>query len=126
MADALTRLGDAVGFFARPRERLRVTGAVTEVSPAHFRVEGLSQFLRLDDCVLLEGAGRVSQGQVIRIDRNGVLVKSFESNAGVGLGAPVTMLGPIEIASHPDLKSRVVDALGEPIDGLGPLARGTS
>jgi flagellum-specific ATP synthase len=125
MTDALTRLGDAVGFFARPRERLRIAGAVTEVSPAHFRVEGLSQFLRLDDCVLLEGAGRVSQGQVIRIDRNGVLVKSFDSNAGVGLGARVTLLGPIEIAPHPGWKGRVVDALGEPIDGRGPLARGT-
>ncbi len=125
MTDALTRLGDAVGFFARPRERLRIAGAVTEVSPAHFRVEGLSQFLRLDDCVLLEGAGRVSQGQVIRIDRNGVLVKSFDSNAGVGLGARVTLLGPIEIAPHPGWKGRVVDALGKPIDGRGPLARGT-
>ncbi len=98
---------------------------MTEVSPSHFRVEGLSRFLRLDDCVLLEGAGRSCQGQAIRIDRNGVLVKSFESNAGVGLGARVTQLGPIEIAPHPGWKGRVIDALGTPIDGLGPLTQGS-
>ncbi len=98
---------------------------MTEVSPSHFRVEGLSRFLRLDDCVLLEGAGRSCQGQAIRIDRNGVLVKSFESNAGVGLGARVTQLGPIEIAPHPRWKGRVIDALGNPIDGLGPLTQGS-
>jgi flagellum-specific ATP synthase len=124
MADALTRLGDAVASFARRGARLSVSGVVTEVSPSHFRVEGLSKFLRLDDCVLLEGAGRSCHGQAIRIDRAGVLVKSFESNAGVGLGARVTRLGPIEIAPHLDWKGRVIDALGRPIDGLGPLNQG--
>jgi flagellum-specific ATP synthase len=124
LADALTRLGDAVASFARRGARLSVSGVVTEVSPSHFRVEGLSKFLRLDDCVLLEGAGRSCHGQAIRIDRAGVLVKSFESNAGVGLGARVTRLGPIEIAPHLDWKGRVIDALGRPIDGLGPLNQG--
>jgi flagellum-specific ATP synthase len=92
MADALSRLGDAVESFVHSDERIAISGVVTEVSSAHFRVEGLSRFLRLDDCVLLEGAGRACHGQAIRIDRRGVLVKSFESNAGVGLGARVTLL----------------------------------
>ncbi len=126
MTDALSRLGDAVTIVARKNARLAVSGVVTEVSPSHFRVEGLSRFLRLDDCVLLEGGGRACHGQAIRIDRNGVLVKSFESNAGVGLGARVTQLGPIEIAPHVRWKGRVVDALGNPIDGLGPLPQGAT
>ncbi|RTL86045.1 MAG: flagellar protein export ATPase FliI [Hyphomicrobiales bacterium] len=124
MADALSRLGEAATHFARRNARLSVSGVVTEVSPSHFRVEGLSQFLRLDDCVLLEGAGRACHGQAIHIDRAGVLVKSFESNAGVGLGARVTHLGPVEIAPHPGWKGRVIDALGAPIDGLAPPPQG--
>ncbi|WP_442754945.1 FliI/YscN family ATPase [Methylocystis sp. JAN1] len=124
MADALTRLGDAVESFARPGARLRISGAVTEVFPSHFRVEGLSPFLRLDDCVLLEESGRAFHGQVIRIDRRGALVKSFESNAGVGLGARVTLQGPIEIAPHQSWKGRVLDALAQPIDNKGPLTLG--
>ncbi|MGE5369253.1 MAG: FliI/YscN family ATPase [Chloroflexota bacterium] len=126
MADALSRLGDAVDTFIHSDRRIAVSGVVTEVSSSHFRVEGLSQFLRLDDCVLLEGAGRACHGQAIRIDRRGVLVKSFESNAGVGLGARVTLLGPIRIAPHPGWKGRVIDALGHPIDARGPLPQGAS
>jgi flagellum-specific ATP synthase len=124
MADALTRLGDAVESFARPGARLRISGAVTEVFPSHFRVEGLSPFLRLDDCVLLEESGRAFHGQAIRIDKRGALVKSFESNAGVGLGARVTLQGPIEIAPHQSWKGRVLDALAQPIDNKGLLPPG--
>lgn len=126
MADALSRLGNAVEVFAHQGARLRISGVVTEVSPSHFRVEGLSQFLRLEDRVLLEGAGRACHGQAIRIDRSGALVKSFESNAGVGLGARVTLLGPIEIAPHPSWKGRVLDALARPVDNIGPLTQGVS
>jgi flagellum-specific ATP synthase len=122
--DALTRLADALDAFARPDARLRVSGVVTEVSPAHFRVDGLSAHLRLEDCVRLEGDGRSCLGQVIRLDRDGVLVKSFDSNAGVGLGACVTRVGAIEIAPHRSWKGRVIDALGREIDGLGPLLQG--
>lgn len=124
MADALTRLRDAVESFAHDRSWLRVGGHVTEVTPSHFRVDGLNPFLRLDDCVLLEGEGRAFHGQAIRLDRSGALVKSFESNAGVGLGARVTLTGPIEISPHGSWKGRALDALARPIDGRGALTRG--
>jgi len=124
MSDTLTRLGEAVDGFARAEERLRVSGAVTEAFPTHLRVEGLSAFLRLDDCVLLEQSGRALHGQAIRIDRSGALVKSFERTAGVGLGARVTLQGPIEIAPHASWKGRVLDALARPIDERGPLICG--
>jgi flagellum-specific ATP synthase len=124
MRDALTRLGEAVDSFARGKDWLRVSGAVTDVFPSHFRVEGLSPFLRLDDCVLLEDSGRAFRGQAIRIDREGALVKSFDSNAGVGLGARVMRLGPIEVSPHESWKGRVLDALARPIDDLGPLTQG--
>lgn len=124
MSDALTLLGDAVDRFAHPAERLVISGAVSEVFPTHFRVAGLSPFLRLDDCVLLEEGDRAFRGQTIRIDRQGALVKSFETNAGVGLGARVSLLGPVEIAPHASWKGRVIDALARPIDGRGPLTAG--
>jgi len=124
MSDSLARLGEAIDDFAHRSDWLRISGAVAEVFPAHFRVEGLSPFLRLDDCVLIEEAGRAFHGQAIRIDRRGALVKSFESNAGVGLGARVTAQGPIEIAPHQSWKGRVLDALARPIDDRGPLTLG--
>lgn len=124
MSDPLSQLRDAADAFSRERDWLRVGGVVTEVSPSHFRVAGLSPFLRLDDSVRLEGAGRAFLGQAIRIDRDGAYVKSFESNAGVGLGARVTYIGRVEIAPHEDWKGRALDALGTPIDGRGPVRLG--
>ncbi len=122
--DKLSRLGDTVAGFTRERRWLSISGAVSEVFPSHFRVEGLSQFLRLDDCVLIEGAERSTFGQTIRIGREGALVKSFETNAGVGLAARVFRVGPIEIAPCPAWKGRVLDALARPIDDAGPLPLG--
>lgn len=124
MPDALERLADAVESVTRPNALLRVSGAVTEIFPSHFRVEGLSPFLRLGDCVRLEESGRAFHGQAIRIDKRGALVKSFESNAGIGLGARVSLEGPIEIAPHESWKGRVIDALARPIDDRGPLTLG--
>lgn len=124
MSDALSRLRSAVESFAREKDWLRISGVVTEVFPSHFRVEGLSSFLRLDDCVLLEGAGPAFHGQAIRIDKEGALVKSFESNAGIGPGARAAYSGPLQISPQQGWKGRALDALARPIDGGGPLPQG--
>lgn len=122
--DALTRLRAVAERFARKNDWLHVHGVVTEAFPSHFHVEGLSAFLKLDDCVMLEGDGRRLPAQAIRINRDGALIKSFESHAGVGLGARVTLTGPFEIAPHPAWKGRVLNAFAAPIDSHGPLRRG--
>ncbi|MCC3245290.1 flagellar protein export ATPase FliI [Methylocystis sp. WRRC1] len=118
--DALSRLRKAVDLYAQEKDWVRIRGVVTEAFPSHFRVEGLSPFLRLDDCVMLEGHDRCFPAQAIRINRDGALIKAFESHAGVGLGARVTRTGPFEIAPHPDWKGRVLNAFAAPIDGREP------
>ncbi len=122
--DSLSRLRGAVLEFEQRRDWLRISGVVTAASPSHFRVEGLSPFLRLDDFVVLEGEGRGVLGQAIRVDRDGAAIKSFASTAGVGLGARVTHIGPLQIAPHDSWKGRVLDALAKPVDGAGALTRG--
>lgn len=122
--DELSRLREAIDLFARERNRLRVSGVVSEALPTYFRVEGLSPFLKLDDCVMLEGASRSCPGQAIRVSRDFALVKSFESHAGVGLGAKVTRVGPFEIAPHASWKGRVLNAFAAPIDGAGEVEQG--
>jgi flagellum-specific ATP synthase len=127
MQDALARLADDADDFARQgRRTLRISGAVTKISASHFSVEGLSPFLCLDDCVLIEAGDRSFRGQVIRIDKEAALVKSFESNAGIGLGARVALIGPVEIAPHASWKGRILNSLAEPIDNRGPLRHGAN
>lgn len=64
------------------------------------------------------------RGQVVRIDKDGVIVKSFENSAGVGLKSRVFRAGPIEIAPHSSWRGRVLNAFARPIDGKGSISDG--
>ena len=123
-ADGLARLRNAIDAFDRAGGGVRVSGAVTEVFPSHFCVEGLSPFVQLGDCVTLESGRSETPGQVIRITRDNALVKSFQSHAGVGIGARVFRRGPFRIAPDQAWKGRALNAFAEPIDNGGPLPRG--
>lgn len=122
--DRLAQLRKAVEKFDRAGGGVRVSGAVTEVFPSHFCVEGLSAFLQLGDCVMLESGRGETPGQVIRITRENALVKSFQSHVGVGIGARVFRRGPFMIAPDQAWKGRALNAFAEPIDNGGPLPRG--
>ncbi len=103
---------------------VRVSGAITEVSPSHARVAGLSAFLKLGECVSFGADGSTHRAEVVRIDAQGASIKAFELNTLTSLGARVTREGPLRLAPHPSWKGRVINALGVPIDGAGPLRQG--
>jgi len=103
---------------------VRVSGAITEVSPSHARVAGLSAFLKLGECVSFGADGSTHRAEVVRIDAQGASIKAFELNTLTSLGARVTREGPLRLAPHPSWKGRVINALGVPIDGAGPLQQG--
>ena len=107
--------------FATPT--VRVGGVVTEVTPAYCRVSGLSQFVRLRECVYLDG-DRPQLGEVVRIDENGATVKAFDPVFDVGLGTPAWKHGFVTIRPHSSWKGRILNALGTPIDDGPPLALG--
>jgi len=100
---------------------VRVSGRVTEIAPAHYRVSGLSQFVNIGEIVSL-GPGQI--GEVVRIDDETVIVKPFQAIVSGGVGMSASRAGPLRI--HPDQswKGRVIDALCKPTDGGGLLAAG--
>lgn len=104
--------------------RIRVGGSIAEVTPAYYRVAGLSRSVKLGECVgLTHGAGS-QLGEVVRIDESSVTVKPFESTISASIGTPVWRRGLLTL--NPDLswKGRIINALGCPIDGGGPLVQG--
>ena len=103
---------------------VRISGVVTEVSPSHARVAGLSPFLKLGDCVSFCADESTHRAEVVRIDAQGASVKAFELDTLTRLGAKVTRVGPLRLAPHSSWKGRVINALGVPIDGAGPLRQG--
>ena len=123
-ADALDRLAEETARLSAPDALLRVAGAVCEVTPTSYRVKGLSSFVNLGDCVALGTDGAKRHGEIIRIDAQGATVKPYDGINAVGLGAVVCRAGPIGIAPAHSWKGRIVNALGEPVDGAGRLEPG--
>ncbi|MFA6031946.1 MAG: flagellar protein export ATPase FliI [Myxococcota bacterium] len=124
--NALSRLDHALAGGPQPHDLVRVSGAVSEVTPAALRVAGLSRFVKLGERIALSANGREEYGEAIRIDREGVLVKPFATSVGVGLGARASLAGAMELRPSQSWKGRVINAFGEPIDDGGPMIAGES
>jgi flagellum-specific ATP synthase len=102
-----------------------VSGAISEIAPTHFRVSGLSRFVRLGELIGVNSAGRSQIGEVIRIDNDGVIAKPFDRQFAGGLGSVASRMPPLSFAPDPSWKGRVINALGAPLDGQGPLIPGS-
>lgn len=121
---ALDRLEKALDYCLQNLPPLRVGGTVTEVTPAYYRVSGLSQFLKLGECVRFDVEGRREIGEVVRIDHSHAVVKPFEPRSDAGLGTIAYRMGPVSLAPDASWKGRVINALGAPIDGGSQLCVG--
>jgi flagellum-specific ATP synthase len=119
--DALER-AIADGFAAHPS--VRIGGTVTEISSSSCRLSGLSHFVRLGECVEVAGVGKTSLCEVVRIDAHGVTVKPFDGTLEAGLGTMAWACGGVTLSPDRSWKGRTLNALGKPIDGLGPLRQG--
>lgn len=97
---------------------------MSEVLSSHYVVEGLSEFLKVGECVEIGPTGAKGLGQVLRVGKAYALVKPFDVSAVVGLGAPVERLGPVEMAPDASWIGRVLNAYGRPIDEKGALRHG--
>jgi len=105
----------------------RYFGRVTGVLGMLVEIGGVQRVLSIGDrCSVLTRAGRAvpCEGVGFRADR--VLLMPFTTLDGVGLGCRVDVLGhePV-VYPDPSWLGRVVNAMGEPVDGKGPLKPGT-
>src|SRR5688572_16622237 len=103
---------------------IRHGGRITEVSPTHFRVRGLSDVARLGDMVEHRSRAGLRHGEIVQISPDEVLVSPFERAGDAGVGDAVIDLGPFSILPHASWRGRAIDALARPIDGGQPLAQG--
>jgi flagellum-specific ATP synthase len=122
--NALDRLEAGVAWGCRFLEPVRVGGTVTEVAMSHYRVAGLSRFLKLGECVSLDVGGRAQIGEVVRIEGGNVTLKPFDARCDAGIGTTAFRAENLSLSPHPSWKGRVIDALGRPIDTNEPLEQG--
>jgi flagellum-specific ATP synthase len=120
----LARLEQKVAWGLRNLPLARVSGPVIEVSMSHYRVAGLSRFLKLGECVGVDVGDRIQIGEVVRIDDVSATLKPFDARSDAAIGARAFRAEALSLAPNPAWKGRVIDALGRPIDGAGELAIG--
>jgi F-type H+-transporting ATPase subunit alpha len=95
------------------------TGTILSVGDGIARIHGLENALAGE---LLEFPGGLA-GMVLNLEEDNVGAAIFGDDRGIREGMEVKRTGRIvEVPVGPALMGRVVDALGNPIDGLGPIA----
>ncbi len=102
-------------------------GRVSAVSGMLVEVRGLTQTVAIGgQCMVTTTTGQELLGEVVGFREGRALLMPFGKLEGIGLGCRVTVIGePPSIAPNMGWLGRVVDALGQPLDGLGPLPMGT-
>ncbi|GAB3262161.1 F0F1 ATP synthase subunit alpha [Chitinimonas naiadis] len=102
----------------------RTTGTVVSVTDGIVRVHGLSEVMQGE---MLEFVGNTF-GLALNLERDSVGAVILGDYEHISEGSEVKCTGRIlEVPVGPELKGRVVNALGQPIDGKGPInASGTS
>ncbi len=121
---ALDRLDAALARGAKFAARTAVGGVVTEIATSHFRVAGLSRFVRMGEIVRIGAGERARLGEVVRIDDAAITVKPFDSRCDAEIGARAYRAESLTLWPDESWKGRVIDALGRPLDDAGPLAAG--
>jgi flagellum-specific ATP synthase len=99
-------------------------GKITEATASGLVVNGLSAFLELGSLVNIHDRRNSFLAEVIRLDVQSALVRPFKADARVMLATKVVPVGQFTIAPCQEWKGRMIDALANPIDDLGPLAIG--
>ena len=96
----------------------RTTGTVVSVTDGIIRVHGLADVMQGE---MLEFPGNTF-GLAMNLERDSVGVVILGEYEHISEGAEVKTTGRIlEVPIGPELVGRVVDALGRPIDGKGPI-----
>lgn len=124
---SLAAMACGVRTFARAQEMLDISGTITAVSTGRYTVSGLSRHVRLGDFVELRSSGAVRLAEVVRLDPDEITVCPIDIASGdmsAMIGERVWRRGAFGIAPDDSWCGRTVNALAQPVDGLGPLSEG--
>lgn len=103
----------------------RVHGRVVAVQGMLVEAGGVQRSLSVGDVCRIEARGRIVPAEVVGFRGGRALLLPFSSLDGVGLGCrvEVSLAEPVLYPS-PAWLGRVINAMGEPVDGKGPLPMG--
>lgn len=110
--------------YAKVENSVAHGGHVRTIAAGHYTVAGLSRHLHLGDFVAHRSATGIHLGEVVRVEPELAYVCPIEPGEPIAIGDTVIRKGAFRIAAQDSWCGRTINALGDPIDGLGPLASG--
>jgi flagellum-specific ATP synthase len=121
---SIGRLRAVSGALARlPRASMH--GKVVSAVGVAFSVGGLTSWLRLGARLELEGeGGETVAGEVVALRDGMATALAFGPLEGIGVGSHARLAPPATLPVDDSWLGRVLDPLGRPLDGLGPLRPG--
>jgi F-type H+-transporting ATPase subunit alpha len=106
----------------KQNEGLKNSGVVTKVSDGIVWINGLKDAGYSDVVEIATENGTVARAFALNLLEDEIGAVLLDGEAGVRAGASVTLSGKtLEVPVGPELIGRVVDPLGRPLDGLGPI-----
>ena len=104
---------------------VRYFGRVEGVQGLLVEAGGLGRSLSVGDRCRILGRDRVVTCEAVGFRNGRALIMPFSSLDGIGLGCRVEVMdaNPV-LYPHPGWLGRVINAMGEPVDGKGPLPVG--
>lgn len=122
----LIQLSDIARRYTSPEHAVTHGGRVRTIAAGHYTVTGLSRHVRLGEFVAHRSKTGIHLGEVVRVEPDVVYVCPIEPGEPIGVDDVVIQKGAFRIAPHESWCGRTINALGEPIDGQGPLAPGNN
>ena len=121
----LDLLASLASRFAEPELSIAPGGRVKTIAAGHYTVTGMSRHVRLGDFVAHKSPTGVHLGEVVRVEPDVVFVCPIEPGEPIGIHDIVIRKGAFRLSATESWCGRTINSLGEPIDGLGPLMRGS-
>ena len=120
----LNALAGLVRRYSSPEFSVTHGGHVQTIAAGNYTVSGLSRHVRLGEFVAHKSATGVHLGEVVRVEQETVVVCPIEPGEPIGIHDTVIRKGAFRVAPTASWCGRTINALGEPIDGLGALPQG--
>ena len=116
---------DAACSRLRDLRSFEITGQVSGIAGLTLELEGMNGQLSIGDRMWITPRdGPDVQAVAIGFHRGVARALTFGMLEGIGPGTPVLVGGPAQLAVSDQWLGRVIDPLGRPLDGKGPLAVG--
>jgi flagellum-specific ATP synthase len=116
---------DAVRSHLGALRPFEIIGRVSGITGLALELEGTTGHLSIGDRVWVTSrTGQSIQAEAVGFHNGLTRAMTFGALEGIGPGAPVVIGGPARLAVSDRWLGRVIDPLGRPLDGKGPLLSG--